>query len=254
MKINYRTDRFKDAGRVMVKIIEKFSLVAMYVCSTFCVIFFWFLLSLWNTPQNPVKEIWWDTLQSIIGKRFAQNWSLFAPNPISSDYIMLVKPVDKQNLKNFVFEKSQYEKGWIDISSPLWEAFHRDRFSSYDRISRAISGPLRTYLHGPSDLLTYYTKQTGNDKEATRIIRNRISESRINSQKSMQKIGSIALTNIYGDGEIGFTHFAVAIRSSLPNKWESRFKESKQYQDTFVGIFLIDKFAATTDIYRKISK
>ncbi|WP_166355451.1 DUF5819 family protein [Phytoactinopolyspora limicola] len=46
---------------------------------------------LWNAPDNPVKEALREEVNGYIQPFFQQNWSLFAPNPVSSESELLLR-------------------------------------------------------------------------------------------------------------------------------------------------------------------
>ncbi|NDL59090.1 DUF5819 family protein [Phytoactinopolyspora mesophila] len=46
---------------------------------------------LWNAPDNPIKDSVRDEMRSYIQPFFQQNWSLFAPNPVSSEGEVLLR-------------------------------------------------------------------------------------------------------------------------------------------------------------------
>jgi hypothetical protein len=59
-------------------------------------------------PINPIKIALQPILHNTIGHYFGQNWSFFAPNPISSNMSLMVRPLNRGEMtlaKNDVLPK-----------------------------------------------------------------------------------------------------------------------------------------------------
>src|SRR5690349_5379464 len=62
-------------------------------------------------PFNPVKDTLQPLLDETIGTYFPQNWNLFAPDPISSDFSLVIRPLSKSEYK-IVQAKGLPSDGW----------------------------------------------------------------------------------------------------------------------------------------------
>lgn len=60
------------------------------------------LTAAYNVPLNPLKIQLQQLLQATVGTFFPQNWNLFAPNPVDSDYALLARPLTPGEQETFL--------------------------------------------------------------------------------------------------------------------------------------------------------
>jgi Family of unknown function (DUF5819) len=119
----------------MSRIFQKtgFSL-GLRVAIVMLVIFHIGLTILYCLPPNPLK-----TLTSIqdqyIGNFFYQRWTLFAPNPVNTNYGMSVNCKAKL-----------HQTGAVDVTSPLVADHMQNRFSPMERVARVPDNTLHAVL------------------------------------------------------------------------------------------------------------
>lgn len=95
-----------------------------FICTLFIIHFT--LTALTVLPFNPIKNKLNTYVTSYMEPVFAQNWKLFAPNPLSNNYYVNVQIKDKSGNKS----------KWIDISTPLYEKNHTNRISPINKVVR----------------------------------------------------------------------------------------------------------------------
>jgi len=105
------------------------------------------LTALYVMPPNPINMSVQPLLATTIGTYFAQNWSLFAPDPIMADEALLVRCVGDGAAPRAPSEAFTLG-AWYDVSTPFWKRFQRNRFSPYDRLVRAQSNAIRQFQGG----------------------------------------------------------------------------------------------------------
>lgn len=93
------------------------------------------IIWLYLTPDNPVKLATWKHVNGYVHPMFAQNWQLFAPNPISQDELVHVKVRWREDGKQKVWETD-----WIDLTTPIFEGIHRTRIGPYSKLARPHTG------------------------------------------------------------------------------------------------------------------
>lgn len=84
------------------------------------------MTALYVLPFNPLSYKYNKQIESYINPLFTQNWQLFAPNPLSQSVYVNVQ------IKDIEGEESK----WIDFTTPLLEANHKNRFSPVNTIVR----------------------------------------------------------------------------------------------------------------------
>ncbi len=102
-------------------IISCFGLLVLFAGATF----------LYLTPANPVKARHLETLFKFMHPLFAQNWHLFGPNPIQTNFVMLVRCRTRDRVT-----------AWEDVSTPTMAVHHRNRFTSMGKSTRPIQGAM----------------------------------------------------------------------------------------------------------------
>lgn len=103
------------------------------------------LTAIYVLPTNPAQDTLKPLLDAMIGKYFNQGWALFAPNPISANYELFVRPLSNSEFR-IAQTKGLPNDGWYDLSSPMWTKFQSNRFSAYNLIFRPSSEALLNYL------------------------------------------------------------------------------------------------------------
>jgi hypothetical protein len=106
------------------------ALSAFYLVNTF----------LYLTPPNPVKAQWLRVISGIAHPLFAQNWHLFAPNPIRSNYVLSVRCRRRERVSS-----------WLDVTQPMLALHHRRRVSPMGRLLRVHQNAMRLFLGLSSD-------------------------------------------------------------------------------------------------------
>lgn len=82
--------------------------------------------ALYVLPFNPLSYKYNKQIESYMNPLFTQNWQLFAPNPLSQSVYVNVQIKDIEGR----------ESKWIDFTTPLLEANHKNRFSPVNTVVR----------------------------------------------------------------------------------------------------------------------
>ncbi|MEI1420639.1 DUF5819 family protein [Bacillus cabrialesii] len=159
----------------MLKMKKVFFIV---VCILF--VFHFSVTAFYVLPFNPIKNKLNAHIISYMHPFFAQNWQLFAPNPLSRDTYVNIQ----------VRDKNGKESEWIDISTPLYDANHKNRLSPVNTLVRLGTG---AYMQ------TVNENELMNKIELKKSMKNRNSESQKNKAKELtdhQKDGIQMLYNL----------------------------------------------------------
>src|SRR5690349_21278563 len=87
---------------------------------------------LYLMPPNPLKAMVLPVVERIENPLFAQNWHLFAPTPISMNYVIEVR-CRTAGLRDAVTRRVTV---WQDITTPLLRQFHQNRLTPYGQLLR----------------------------------------------------------------------------------------------------------------------
>ncbi|BAK18150.1 DNA-directed RNA polymerase, beta subunit/140 kD subunit [Solibacillus silvestris StLB046] len=100
--------------------------IAFFLLITVIFVFHFSMTALYVLPFNPLASKYNHQIQSYMNPLFTQNWQLFAPNPLSQSIYVNVQIKDTEG----------QESKWIDFTTPLLEANHKNRFSPVNTIVR----------------------------------------------------------------------------------------------------------------------
>lgn len=110
------------AGILWSTILVLSGLSVVYAVNTF----------LYLTPPNPVKAVLLPIIYGLQHPLFAQNWHLFAPNPIRTNFVLTVR-----------CRTGDAVTPWRDVTTPLLARHHRNRTSTMGRLLRVQQNAVR---------------------------------------------------------------------------------------------------------------
>ena len=196
-------------------------------------------------PVNPIKIKHMYLLNMTIGTYFQQNWSLFAPNPLSNDQALVARCLSAEE-GAAAGEGRLPVNGWHDLSTPFWARFQQNRFSAYDRLVRPQSNAIREYMAGTPDLEDYYKGCQRGNAEACKKVEDGVTMARKWSGDMLKKIGS----GFCLETDPSATHVALGLRETPAIPWSQRnSSEAPKTKDYNLGIYTIDREVATTGLH-----
>lgn len=136
-------------------------------------------------PDNPFRDQVYPMVEAYMAPYFTQNWKLFAPTPEEpSKHIAVVCRFADPALE---------DSAVIDITAPHYEAMHKYRLSSSQRIVRAQVYPL-TLVHPPKDnALNAMAKLADSEDPAERELAASLEAAQAESQeRGMRLLGRVA--------------------------------------------------------------
>lgn len=90
---------------------------------------------LYLTPPNPIKVRLLALINGIEHPLFAQNWHLFAPNPVRTNFVLTARCRFGHTLSD-----------WQDVTTPLLARHHRSRTSPMGRLLRVQQNAIHLVL------------------------------------------------------------------------------------------------------------
>jgi len=208
------------------------------------------LTVIYVAPINPVKIALQPIVYGTIGQYFAQNWSFFAPNPISSNISLLVRPLDPVEAKLDSHDLPAGE--WYDLTSPFWSRFQGNRFSAYERLSRPQANAMRMYMGGSPELGPWIDACHKGDQDACRFYEREMQKFREHALEVLVRIASGFVTESFPNHS-NFTHVALRVRSQIVVPWSQRFHGKPAISDMDLGIYAIVDGVASSGIYQHVN-
>jgi hypothetical protein len=116
------------------------------------------------TPLNPLKLALQQPVLAYMQPFFAQNWHLFAPDPVRDSRVLTVSCRLRQPDGGLV------ETPWADVSTPLRQAKQANRFSPADRLERPQSGAVHAIFSQDETLQVLQKHRREDDPEFDRLL------------------------------------------------------------------------------------
>ena len=207
-----------------------------------------------NMPSNPVKAALLPTLSVTVKKFYPQNWSLFAPNPVKNNQMIIARPLTHAEHEAVLAGAPIPSDGWWDLHMPLWKRFQSMRFSAFDRLSRPQSNALRIYSVGPTFLYPWYDalqEETDPEKrkEMEEFIEKMRTPYRDQARDVITKVASAFVLDAFPEPEL-YTHIALRVRRTTPVPWSKRFEEEAEFNDYPMEIVEVRHDLKTSGIFR----
>ena len=202
------------------------------------------LTILYVMPITPVKIELQRVLNLTIGTFFPQNWSLFAPDPISRNESLLVMCIAEDNSVSDI--DSLPRDKWQDITAPLWAAIQRNRFTAYGRIERIQGNAIRQYTGAVPQLEDWRKSCSKGLDESCEAYKEKFEKQKEQGEKKLVKI----VSSYCHETAPSATQVAVRIRIDKALRWSKRYTDEKEHFDLNVGIFPVHRDVELSGIYK----
>lgn len=224
--------------------------VVVKATATVVLVFHLLLTTVYVLPDNPVKAQLLPLLNATVDVYARQTWNLFAPNPISTDFILLARCLDSSLDPAAVAAllATDESSGWANLSQPLWQGFQAQRFAAYDRLARPFTATVRTYVNGGTGLNRWRSACLDKgDKPACEVYERGVARAREASEPKLQRLGS-AVCNGIAPGSV-----AVALRARVESAvpWSRRYDRGfrPQTNDVSLGLHPIQPSVRGLDLF-----
>ncbi|KOR88905.1 hypothetical protein AM231_06820 [Paenibacillus solani] len=181
----------------------------MLAVSAYIFISHFFLIFLYLSPANPVKAAMNPVIHQYTQDLWAQNWSLFAPEPLHNNTALLVKCKDD----------ASKESQWYNINAGMLDSLHNEPLGPFVRLSRMHLTAIR-YYQGFSDPTSELFRQKicGSDPDNTVCKRDDASSKTTKQMgtKMLKRLGSVACTQLTKSNKLQDVKFRVLFASVKP--------------------------------------
>lgn len=159
-------------------------------------------------PLNPITLRIAPLVERYMAPWFVQNWRLFAPNPINETRMLLVTCRLRQA------DGTTVETTWVDVSTPLWDAQARQRFSVAAWLDRSQAHAVELYFDHNEVLAALERQRTPEDsavKQLADAIRTAEGARRTLAIRVLARLGSAYCDRWYGMGRTVATRVSLAV-------------------------------------------
>jgi hypothetical protein len=200
------------------------------------------------TPLNPLTVSLQPLLNATIGTYFPQGWGFFAPNPGASVAVLLVQPLSEAEMAA-VATRGLPEEGWYDLSTPLWDGFHQNHFSAYDRLALPQFRAMLTYLTGSQQMDPLRDSCERGDAAVCEHYETEMAAARAQAARILVKVASAFCKEIaQPDREIRYVALRARELRSVP--WSDRHGGRPVTRDVDLGVYAVDAEATPSGVFR----
>ncbi len=213
-------------GAVLAAFIVHFTLTGVYVLY-----------------ENPLHRALAPLEDSYTNKYFSQNWALFAPNPLSANLSLLVRPLTAAETVAVKRDRVP-ATGWYDLTRALWERKQRMPFSYDQSLAHFHVTMIQQYLNGdPAGLSDLYACQE-EDAAACADAKAGRAWARERATLYLWRLGSEFVNAHFAAS--AYPAMAIKIHEELPVSWRDRRSGRRQTRDVLIGVYAVDPTRSPT--------
>jgi hypothetical protein len=201
---------------------------------------------LYVMPLNPIKAELGFLAGATIGTFFPQNWSLFAPTPVTSTQAVLVRCLTEEEVPRKSDDRLPPD-GWQDISSAHFAQAQRHRLSAYERLVRPLQNSLREYLSGGPHIYPFHEACEKGDQDACKRRDELLKPARASAAATLRRIGSAYCREVFPRHPTAGV--AIRYREWAPVPWSARRTGKPQARDYELGVYAVDDAVALPGLY-----
>lgn len=207
-------------GAVLAAFIVHFTLTGVYVLY-----------------ENPLHRALAPLEDSYTAKYFSQNWALFAPNPLSANLSLMVRPLTAAETAAVKRDRVP-ATGWYDLTRALWERKQQMPFSYEQSLAHFHVITIQQYLDGdPAGFASLYECQEGAAADCADAKTAR-AWSRERATLYLWRLGSEFVNAHFAAS--AYPAMAIKIHEALPVSWRDRGSGRRQTRDILVGVYATD--------------
>lgn len=175
-----------------------------------------------NMPMNPVKLALYAPLDGYVNPYFSQNWSFFAPNPVSDDLSTMIRGESADS------SGRMHVTPWFDVSDTLIETAKGSPLSPIASISLALSNATVQFVNHAND-----DKTASFDAHGQHYLRSRFKMS-VDSMDAtiMTTIATSMLETQYPS--VHFSHVQIGVRAYVFPRFTQRTASDDPAKGTLI--------------------
>jgi hypothetical protein len=159
-------------------------------------------------PLNPITLRLAPLLDGYMTPLFTQDWRLFAPNPIDETRVLLLA------CRLRAAQGTTVETAWVDISTPLWAAQARQRFSPAAWLSRPQTLAIERYFNESEPMTLIQRQQQTPDPPMPHVadaLQTAQQARRVLATHVLARLGAAYCDRWYGAGRTVATRMRLAV-------------------------------------------
>lgn len=195
------------------------------------------LTGVYVVHTNPLSRALAPILDSYTDKYFSQGWGLFAPNPLSANLSLMVRPLTATE-SAAARRNGVPATGWYDLTRALWERRQRMPFTSDEALGHFEVMMIQNYLEGdPADFSSLYvcredTAAACNNTKAALV------HDRERAALYLWRLGSGFINARFSAS--AYPAMALKIHEEFATPWRDRGSGRRRTRDILLGVYATD--------------
>jgi uncharacterized protein DUF5819 len=224
-------------GTWMISRIRVWAVNGLRVTLLAWLVFHFGLTGVYVLYDNPVRRALAPILNAYTDKYFSQGWGLFAPDPMSENASLMIRPLTPAE-SAAVARLGVPKTGWYDLTRALWERKQRMPFSYDEALGHFEVAMIGDYLDGdPASFRSLYQcREEG--PQACDAAKAAHVRARQQATLYLWRLGSEFMNARFPVSR--YNAMALQIHEQLATPWPDRASGRRQVHDTLIGVYATD--------------
>ena len=186
---------------------------------------------------NPLSRILTPVLDSYTEKYFGQGWMLFAPNPLSENVSLMVRPLTAAEAAA-AKSGGVPTTGWYDLTRALWERRQRMPFSADEALGHFHVVMIQNYFDGDPDGFSSYYVCREDTAAACDKAKAALTRDRERAVLTLWRLGSGFVNSRFSAS--AYPAMALKIHEEYATPWRDRGSGHRKTHDILMGVYATD--------------
>jgi uncharacterized protein DUF5819 len=186
---------------------------------------------------NPLRRALAPVLNAYTDKYFTQGWDLFAPNPLSANLSLMVRPLTPAETAA-VARLGVPKSGWYDLSRPVWEHRQRMPFSYDEALGHFHVVMMQDYLDGDPAIFPSLYACREEDTAACADAKAWQTSARGRATLYLWRLGAAFVNAHFAPS--AYNALALKIHEEFATRWPDRGSGGRETRDVMLGVFAAD--------------
>ncbi|HLY21572.1 MAG TPA: DUF5819 family protein [bacterium] len=200
-------------------------------------VFHFALTGVYVLYNNPVRRALAPILNAYIDKYFAQGWGLFAPDPMSDNLSLMIRPLTPAE-SAAVGRLGVPKTGWYDLTRALWEHRQRMPFSYDEALGHFHIVEMVDYLDGDPASFRYLYPCREEGAKACEAAKAAHVQARQQAILYLWRLGSEFVNARFPAPK--YNAMALKIHDQFATPWPDRGSGRREVRDTLIGVYAAD--------------
>ena len=221
----------------MISSIRVWAVNGLRVTLLVWLVFHFALTGVYVLYNNPVRRALAPILNLYTDKYFSQGWGLFAPDPMSDNLSLMIRPLTPAE-STAVARLGVPKTGWYDLTRALWERKQRMPFSYDEALGHFHIVMMGDYLDGDPAGFRYFYQCREEGPQACEAAKAAHVEARQQAILYLWRLGSEFVNARFPASR--YNAMALKIHDQFATPWPDRGSGRREVRDVLIGVYATD--------------